>query len=103
MVGVLESNGNRQPATPSARVPLSVFSQSSSLMSDRAAQAMEKALRNLAMPQRCVPRFTISLIGLLRFIFPFSFLFYPLFTVIRVVIVDQVVFIDLEPCRTPWR
>lgn len=52
MVGVLESNGNRQPATPSARVPLSVFSQSSSLMSDRAAQAMEKALRNLAMPHR---------------------------------------------------
>ncbi|KAG0598619.1 hypothetical protein M758_12G088400 [Ceratodon purpureus] len=33
-----------------ADVPLSVFSQSSSLMSDRATQAMEKALRNLANP-----------------------------------------------------
>lgn len=31
-------------------VPLFVFNQSSSLMSDRATQAMEKALRNLANP-----------------------------------------------------
>lgn len=39
-----------------AEVPLSVFSQSSSLMSDRATQAMEKALRSLAHPM-CVPLF----------------------------------------------
>lgn len=31
-------------------VPLFVFNQSSSLMSDRATQEMEKALRNLANP-----------------------------------------------------
>lgn len=36
---------------PLAHVPLSVFSQSSSLMSDRASQAMEKALRNKPRPR----------------------------------------------------
>ena len=36
---------------PLAHVPLSVFSQSSSLMSVRASQAMEKALRNKPRPR----------------------------------------------------
>lgn len=51
MIGTADDS---QPAEPLAEVPLSVFSQSSSLMSDRATQAMEKALRNLANPNMYV-------------------------------------------------
>lgn len=47
MVETLAAEDDSQPLV---EVPLFVFNQSSSLMSDRATQAMEKALRNLANP-----------------------------------------------------
>lgn len=54
----MEKKNNNKGA---AHVPLAVFSKSSSLMSDRASQAMEKALRHAppAAPPRSATIFII--------------------------------------------
>lgn len=52
----MEENNNKDAAP----VPLAVFSKSSSLMSDRASQAMEKALRHA--PPAAPPRSAAKLI-----------------------------------------
>lgn len=75
MVETLAAEDDSQPLV---EVPLFVFNQSSSLMSDRATQAMEKALRNLANPM-CV-RLFFHLLAC-------SFAFLLLLAVIKIVVV----------------